>query len=135
MNHPHHEQPDASADFVLQPDVDSIVKINNSLKGINGASCRSLVDMLCRDYIDTGDYSHIWSVLSKVEGLESRVHTLKWQHWVDDSNDPTKEIFDCIRSTSRILEDLLMNAMEGTDVAQMYSRGILLFQNYPLDTM
>jgi len=135
MNHPRHEQPDASTDFVLQPDVDSIVKINNSLKGIIGASCRSLVDMLCRDYIDTGDYSHIWSVLSKVEGLESRVRTLKWQHWADDSNDPTKEIFDRIRSTSRVLEDLLMNAMEGTDVAQMYSRGILLFQNYPLDTM
>jgi len=135
MNHPCHEQPNASADFVSQPDLDSIVKINNSLKGIIGASCCSLVDMLCWDYIDTGDYSHIWSVLSKVEGLELRVHTLKWQHWSDDSNNPTKEIFNHICSTSRVLEDLLMNAMEGTDVAQMYSRNVLLFQNYPLDTM
>lgn len=135
MNYPHHEQPDASADFVSRPDTDSIYTINNSLKEIIGASCRSVMDMLCQEYINTRDYSHIWSVLCKVEGLESRVRTLKWWHWSDDSTNPTKGTFDCICSTSRILEDLLMNAMEGADVTQMYLRGILLFQNYPLDTM
>lgn len=135
MNYPCHKQPNASADFVSHPDAGSIDKINNSLKEIIGASCCLVMDMLCQEYINTGDYSHIWSVLCKVEGLESWVHTLKWQHWSDNSTDPTKGTFDRIRSTSCILEDLLMNAMEGADVAQMYSRGILLFQNYPLDTM
>ena len=94
------------------------------------------MDTLCRNYTDSGDYSEIWGALTQVEGLESRVRTLKCQrgHW-DDSNDPTKKTFDRIRLTSRILEDLLMNAMEGADVTEMYARGVLLFQNYPLNTM
>ena len=92
------------------------------------------MDTLCQDYINTGDYSGIWSVLSQVENLESRICKLKWQHW-DDSTDPTKETFNRICSTSCILEDLLMSAMEGADLAQKYLRGVLLFQNYLLDTM
>ena len=111
-------------------------QIDRSLKGIIGESCHLFMDTLCRNYTDSGDYSEIWGVLTQVEGLESRVRTLKYQlgHW-DDSNDLTKKTFDRIRLTSRILEDLLTNAMEGADVAEMHARGVLLFQNYPLNTM
>jgi len=94
------------------------------------------MDTLCQNYIDSGDHSEIWGVLTRVEDLESRVRTLKYKlgYW-DDLNDPTKETFDRIRLTLRILEDLLMNAMEGADVAKLHARGVLLFQNYPLNTM
>jgi len=92
------------------------------------------MDTLCRQYIKTEDYSQIWDVVTKVQSLEKRVHTLKWQNY-DDSTNPMKETWDCIHFTEGILEDLLMRAMEGKNIAQMYSRGVLLFQNYSLDTM
>ena len=117
-------------------ETDLMDQINSLLKGIIGESCDLFMDTLCRNYTNSGDYSEIWGVLMQVEGLELRVHTLKYQrgHW-DDLNNPTKKTFDCICLTSHILEDLLMNAMEGADVAEMYARGVLLFQNYPLNTM
>lgn len=92
------------------------------------------MDTLCQEYIHSGDYLQIWSILSKVEGLESQVHKLHWQNW-DDWDDPTKDMFDRIHLISHILEELLMNAMEGVDMTQMYMRGVLLFQNYALDAM
>lgn len=117
---------------VAEPD--SLGQIDKLLKEITGKSCCSLMDTLCQEYIHSGDYSQIWSILSKVEELESWVHKLHWQNW-DDSDDPTKDIFDRIRLMSCILKELLMNAMEGVDVTQMYTRGVLLFQNYSLDAM
>ncbi|KIM60070.1 hypothetical protein SCLCIDRAFT_26860 [Scleroderma citrinum Foug A] len=78
------------------------------------------MDNLCQEYIHSGDYSQIWSILSKVEGLESRVCKLHWKNWDNSLDDPTKENFDHIRLISRILEELLMNAMEGIDMTQMY---------------
>jgi len=121
---------DASLD-VEKPD--SIEWINGSLKQITGKSCRSLMDALCQEYMQSGDYSQIWNILREVEGLETRVHKLYWQYWDGSSNDPTKNIFDRIQSVARILEDLLMHAMDGTDVAKMYMKGAFLFQNSGLD--
>jgi len=86
------------------------------------------MDTLCQKYIETKDYTEIWDVLTKVKGLEKRARTLKWQH-LDDSTDPTKETYDRICFTSRILEDLLMRAMEGENLAQVHLRGVLLYQN------
>ena len=91
------------------------------------------MDTLCRKYIETKDYTEIWDVLTKVEGLEKRARTLKWQHF-DDSTDPTKETYKHIHFTSHILEDLLTRAMEGKNLAQAHSRGGLLYQNYSLQT-
>lgn len=113
---------------------DSTVEIENSLKDLTGESWRSFMDALCQGFMNSGDYSQISNVLSKVQSLESRVRTLHWQY-VDHLDDPTKGTFDQIRLLSSILEDLLLNAMEGADVAQMYTRGNLLFQQYLLDTM
>jgi len=113
---------------------DSLGQIDKTLKEITGKSCRSLVDTLCQEYIHSGNYSRIWSILSKVEGLESQVRKLHWRNW-DNSDDPTKDIFDRIHLISRALKELLMNAMEGVDMTQMYMKGVLLFQNYTLDAM
>jgi len=114
---------------------DSIEQIDRSLKQITGKSCRLLMDTLCQEYIQSRDYSQIWSILHEVEGLETQVHTLYWQYWDGTSNDPTKNIIDRIQLIARILEDLLMHAMGSTDVAEMYTRGAFLFQNLPLDTI
>jgi len=92
------------------------------------------MDALCQGFMNSGDYSKILNVLSEVQSLESRVRMLHWQY-VDHLDNPTKGTFDQIRLLSSILEDLLMNAMEGADVTQMYTRGNLLFQQYLLDTM
>ena len=116
-------------------EMDSIVQINKSLREIIGESCWSLMDTLCQEYIHSGDYSQIWNVLSKVEELETWVRKLHWQQYWDDPEDPTKGMFECIHSISRVLENLLTHAMEGVDMCKMYGRGVLLFQNYPLDAV
>lgn len=114
---------------------DSIEQIDESLKQITGKSCCSLMDTLCQEYIQRGDYSQIWSILREVEGLETRLRKLYWQYWDGSSGDPTMNTSERIRSVARILEDLLMHAMDGTDVAKMYMRGAFLFQNSGLDTL
>ena len=83
----------ASLDF---KEPDSIKQINKSLKQITGKSCHSLMDTLCQEYIQSGDYSQIWNILHKVEGLEMQVCKLYWQYWDGSSDDPTKRIFDCM---------------------------------------
>ena len=65
-----------------------------------------------------------------MEGSESRVHKLHWRNW-DDTDDPTKDIFNHIHLMSHILKELLMNAMEGVDMTQMYARGVLLSKITP----
>ena len=116
-------------------ETDSIVQIDKSLREIIGESCQSLMDTLCQEYIHSGDYSQIWNVLSKVEELEMRVCKLHWQQYWDDPEDPTKGMFKHIHLISRVLENFLMHAMEGVDMCEMYGRGVLLFQNYPLDAV
>ena len=140
----HNEQPELKKDIDSpHPDdvsshseeTDSVARIDKSLREIIGESCRSLMDTLCQEYIHSGDYSGIWNVLSKVEELESWVCKLHWQQYWDDPEDPTKGIFERIQSISRVLENLLTHAMEGVDMRGMYKRGVLLFQNYPLDAV
>ena len=131
-NHNIYSQTPTDASLHSMPD--STVEIENSLKDLTGESWRSFMDALCQGFMNSGDYSQISNVLSKVQSLESRVRTLHWQY-VDHLDDPTKGTFDQIRLLSSILEDLLLNAMEGADVVQMYTRGNLLFQQYLLDTM
>jgi len=123
---------DASLDI---EDTDSIKQIDKSLKQITGKSCHLLVDTLCQEYIQSGDYSQIWKILCEVEGLEMWVRTLYWQHWDGTSDDPTKNIIDRVRSIAHVLEDLLMHAMDSTDMVKMYAKGAFLFQNSTLDTI
>jgi len=130
-NGPHPGDP-ASLDF---KEPDSIKQINKSLQQITGKLCHLLMDTLCQEYIQSGDYSEIWNILRKVEGLESRVCKLYWQYRDGSSDDPTKDIFNHIQSVARILKDLLMHAMDGTDVVKMYTRGAFLFQNSPTHTI
>jgi len=113
-------------DASLRSVLDSTVKIENSLKDLTGELWQLFMDALCQDFMNSGDYSKISNVLSEVQSLESRVCMLHWQY-VDHLDNPTKGTFDQICLLSSILEDLLMNAMEGTDVTQMYTRGNLLF--------
>ena len=130
-NGPHPGNP-TSLDF---EELDSIKQINKSLQQITGKSCHSLMDTLCQEYIQSRDYSEIWNILCKVEGLELWVRKLYWQYQDGSSDDPTKDIFNRIQSVACILEDLLMHAMDGTDVAKMYTRGAFLFQNSPTHTI
>ena len=123
-----------STDASLHSVPDSIVQIKNSLRDLTGESWKLFMDALCQGFMNTGDYSQISNILSEVQRLESRVRMLHWQY-VGHLDDPTKGTFDQIHLLSSILEDLLINAMEGADVAQMYTRRNLLFQQYLLDNM
>ena len=123
-----------STDASLDSVPDSIVKIKNSLKDLTGESWKSFMDALCQGFMNSGDYSQISNILFSVQSLESWARMLHWQY-VDHLDDPTKGTIDQICLLSSILEDLLINAMEGADVAQMYTRRNLLFQQYLLDNM
>lgn len=123
---------DASLDAKEQ---DSIKQIDKLLNQITGKSCRSLMDISCQEYIQSGDYSQIWNILCEVEGLEMQVHALYWQYWDGSSDNPTKNILKCVWSVACILEDLLMHAMDGTDVVKMYTSSALLFQNCAMYTI
>lgn len=81
---------------------------------------------MCKGFIASGDYSSIYSTLERVEVLESRLQVLRSG---SSGGDEVKKTSERMRLVARVLEDLLLNAMEGADIGQMHSRGVLLYQS------
>ncbi|KIJ13867.1 hypothetical protein PAXINDRAFT_156294 [Paxillus involutus ATCC 200175] len=68
------------------------------------------------------------ATLERVEVLESRLQVLRSG---SSGGDEVKKTSERMRLVARVLEDLLLNAMEGADIGQMHSRGVLLYQSSP----
>ena len=71
-------------------------------------------------------------MLSVVEGLYSHVQKLASEHWKPGITEaPESALSKSIRTIIKMVEDLLLNAMEGDDVRKLASQGLLLFQVAP----
>lgn len=71
------------------------------------------------------------NVLTIVEGLNNRLCKLFPCHWSNMGETLERPLSKTIRSIVKVLENLLINAMEGTDVSDLERRGLLLYQAAP----
>ncbi|KAF8120429.1 hypothetical protein EV363DRAFT_1156167 [Boletus edulis] len=112
---------------------DSESDIESALKEIIGTSSRERLHALCEGFLSSGKYTKIYDTLTVVEGLDARMRKLAYKNWIppDMMNAPETSLSKSIRTVVKVLEDLLMNAMEGTDVKELARRGMLLYQVAP----
>ncbi|KAH0839409.1 hypothetical protein J3R83DRAFT_139 [Lanmaoa asiatica] len=111
---------------------DTESNVKSDLRDIIGASSREWLNALCECFLSSGNYTEINDVLSVVEGLYSHVQKLASKHWGPGVIEaPESALSKSIRTIIKMLEDLLLNAMEGNDVRRLASRGLLLFQVAP----
>ena len=89
------------------------------------------MDGLCKSFISSGDYQDISKVHSAIEALSNRLHKLTSNYRFNVGDAPESILSKSIRSIIKALEDLLLNAMEGTDVNNLACRGLLLYQVAP----
>ncbi|KAF8837381.1 hypothetical protein BDN67DRAFT_1013925 [Paxillus ammoniavirescens] len=107
---------------------DTVTKIEASLVEITGTSCREFVESLCKEYIRSGDHSNIYRAVSSMEELDQRVQAIR-KVLAYRCDDHTAGIQDRIRSVNRVLEDILLHAMEGNNIADLWGWGLLLYQS------
>ncbi|KAF8834860.1 hypothetical protein BDN67DRAFT_985014 [Paxillus ammoniavirescens] len=100
-------------------------EIEVDLKSIIGRSSYHLVESLCQEYMHSGDYSNISDVVSQMEGLDDRLHTLVYR--ADDGK--ATDLSNNICSITRALEDLLLNTMEHIDITGIWKCRKLLYQD------
>ncbi|KAN0088044.1 hypothetical protein V8E55_006665 [Tylopilus felleus] len=93
------------------------------------SSCQR-IQALCNTFLTTGDYREIYNMVSAIEELEKRLTkiTPATQRWSDIPECP---LLKSICTVIKLLENLLLSAMEGDDVRDMAERGILLYQSAP----
>ena len=89
------------------------------------------MDDLCRSFVSSGDYQDISKVLLLVEELSKRSRKLSSRGWSHSIDTAQSTLSQTIQLVIRVLEDLLMNAMEGTDVGDLARRGLMLYQTVP----
>ena len=85
--------------------------------------------VLCDGFLSTGNYNEIYDTLSAVEPIEADIQKL--HPFEGHGEDSTTSLYKVTRTVVRVLEDLLLNAMEGTDVSELEHKGLLLYQAVP----
>lgn len=90
------------------------------------------MEVLCKEYISTGEYRTTYDTLAAVEKLSKNMRKLTSGHGYTKDYLPTESpLSRTIRTVLKVLEDLLLNAMEGEDIREKEQRGLLLYQAAP----
>ncbi|KAF8449523.1 hypothetical protein L210DRAFT_3641116 [Boletus edulis BED1] len=105
----------------------TVSDIQTALKSIIGNSSRQRVQALSERFLASRDYKDIYDTLSAVEEVEARFCKLA----MDSHHQAFSTLQHAIRTVIRVLEDLLMSAMEDADMSDLTKRGLMLYQNGP----
>ena len=103
------------------------------LKLVIGMSSCQWMDSLCKSFIFLGDYQDLLKAHAVVEALSECMHKIPSSScWVSSGSDiPESPLSKCIYSVVNVLEDLLLNVFQETDVSGIVQRGLLLYQVAP----
>lgn len=92
---------------------------------------RARMTALCESFISSGNYNEIYDTLSAVEPIEADIRKLPPSKGDGHGEESETSLYKVTRTVVRVLEDLLLNAMEGTDVSELERKGLLLYQAAP----
>ncbi|KAF8415323.1 hypothetical protein L210DRAFT_3657622 [Boletus edulis BED1] len=104
----------------------TVSKVELALQNLTGGSLRLWVESLCTDYVKSNDYSNINNSHNAIGTLEAELQAIRRTTKRDHNG---AHIAERLRLVSRILEDLLLHAMEGNDIVDLRGRGVLLYQS------
>lgn len=84
---------------------------------------------LCKHFLASGKYTEIDNTLSAVVPIDAEMQkqAIAEGYGMDSESTLPK----AIHTTVKVLEDLLLNAMEGTDVGGLECKGLLLYRVAP----
>lgn len=99
----------------------------DALKMIIGRSLRERMKILCKNLLDSGEYTEIDSVLSTIRPIEEDVRRLSNTGAIDSDS----LLYKATRTVTKVLEGLLLNVMEDLDVRELEYKGLLLYQVVP----
>ena len=107
-------------------------QLQAKLKEIISPSLRQRMGVLCKEYISTGEYKTIYDTLTAVEKVSKETRKLTSGCGYTKHYLPTQSpLSQAMHTALRVLEDLLLNVMEGEDVSEKERRGLLLYQAVP----
>ena len=86
-------------------------------------------------FLLSGNYQDIMNALTTVEALDNRLRKVASCQWSSRGEKLEHPLSRNIHYIIKALEDLLVNAMEGTDVSDLVRRGLLLYQVVPNVTL
>lgn len=112
-------------------DASKQTRIQHELQEIIGGSSRQFAETLCNEYLKTNDYSSIYAAVTAVERLEARLRAVQpiSQRGLGIQVGQGADLTQKMRLVTRILENLLLNAMEGNNISDLHNRGLLLYQS------
>ena len=84
---------------------------------------------LCKRFISSGNYDEVYNTLSAIEPIEADIRKLPPSE--GHGEDSKTSLYKVTHTVIRVLEDLLLNAMKGTDVSELERKGLLLYQAAP----
>ncbi|KAF8132454.1 hypothetical protein EV363DRAFT_1295908 [Boletus edulis] len=113
---------------------DAAVKFREAMSNLIGPSLRSFAERLCQEYLATGNYASLDECTTALGRLEINLCNTQAEHvqcgYHNHSSFLQVEL-DHVRIASRVIEDMLCHAMEGSDVAKLQNRGLLHYQSIP----
>lgn len=98
--------------------------LQHTIRGLS----RQFVESLCNKYLQSGDgnYSKIYNTLTTIEQLECWLRAVQSAVLQGNVGADTAQK---LRVVICILEDLLLNAMEGNDISDLQGHGVLFYQS------
>ena len=113
---------------------DVAVKFEVAMLDLIGPSLRSFTERLYQEYLATSNYASLDKCTTTLGRLEKNLWNARIEHFQcgyhHDSYFLQVEL-DRVRTVSRVIEDMLCHAMEGSDVAKLQSHGLLHYQSIP----
>ncbi|KAG6379397.1 hypothetical protein JVT61DRAFT_11865 [Boletus reticuloceps] len=129
LGHPTHT---ASFKHSQRRSSDSEQQLQAKLREIIGQSLRQCMEALCKEYMSTGEYRKIYDTLTAVEKLSEETRKLSsGLGYTKDYLPIESPLSRTMRTVSKVLEDLLLNAMEGEEMGEKEQKGLLLYQAAP----
>ncbi|KAG6369537.1 hypothetical protein JVT61DRAFT_14286 [Boletus reticuloceps] len=111
---------------------DSEQQLQAKLREIIGQSLRQCMEALCKEYMSTGEYRKIYDTLTAVEKLSEETRKLSsGLGYTKDYLPIESPLSRTMCTVSKVLEDLLLNAMEGEEMGEKEQKGLLLYQAAP----
>ncbi|KAG6379048.1 hypothetical protein JVT61DRAFT_11482 [Boletus reticuloceps] len=113
---------------------DAAAEFEVAISNLIGPSLHSFAERLCQEYLATSNYASLNECTTTLGRLEKNLSDARTEHsqcgYHRNSYFLQAEL-DRVRTVSRAIEDMLCHAMEGNDVADLHSRGLLRYQSVP----
>lgn len=89
------------------------------------------MDDLCKPFISSGNCQDLLKAHSVIEVLSECMRKLTSGCWANGVDVPESPLAKSIHSIVKVLEDLILSAIEGMDVSRIAQSGLLLYQVAP----